>query len=274
MSIKAMFYLLILLLISAGLNRPLFAAPTSNDANINSRFSAVSERFNLCLGEIGDFYFSKKTLQSLKELKVALPNCDLVGIKSGNEEFQQYIFSELLGSHLRKHINDFSDASLASCHAKWTADWATARESALDVSSNWRIVGKVFAPQPSENSSDAALEVFLRARQEVEMTLIIQKRDIPNQPDKSNCYNMWTNISIARAENLAFVERTRMFERYRELGILPDTFPGLWLIIQHADLFPKFRQKGLAFFEEYALENKIPAEYVNALKRRIEMQRH
>ena len=216
----------------------------------------AAKSFELCLDDIGNYVFG---FQSSEAFPIeTCPSNDL----ATHLDIDRWRL-ELLGAQQRNEKFDLEHRQI--CLETWRKDWAKAIERATGAMPTSKTMERI-----PVNMTALESEVFYRSRIEQVMTLLAEERMTDYVHDNRSCYNIWLNISAARQENVAFFIHNSILDRLLSGEMSAAVHQRIWLVVQHADLFPNFQRRGLETFRTATKNNGFPEELASALEARIQ----
>jgi|GEM_PF-3140888 len=175
---------------------------------------------------------------------------------------------------VKSNYEVFSDVELEKCHDEWRRDWAHVAAMVYDG-----VEGKDYYHQSYlETPVDARkFEREIIERSLIDQALSNYTVDTYGRKfvryDGTTCRWLYSNLPLARADNVAFLIDGDLKEKF-EAGDIPlYAHKPFWFILQHADLFPEFQSSWLEVLRGGYQEHGFPKKLVDELEERVEFNK-
>lgn len=216
-----------------------------------------------CMEDMGDYLYSRH-----QNLNVLSEKCSL---QVDSEEWGVLDGYKAIIADIKKDYGMFSDTDLMECHQNWRHDWAHIAAMVYEG-----VEGKEYYHQSYLDIPETLTEF---ERELVERSLLDQA--LSNfivdtygrkfvQYDGATCRWLYSNLPLARADNIAFLNHWALREKYLRGEILPYVYKPMWFHLQHADLFPEFQKGWLEILKNSYQDHGFPKSLVDELGERVE----
>lgn len=190
--------------------------------------------------------------------------------QSRNTLWKQRAYDEL--HYWRNLALPLSEEEKQACEQYWHNAWRDVRLKMTDRINGSRVINSIL-PGTTENIPDelstVEAELFFRSAMEQEMTRNSMERGKNSGIPKSACRNPHKAMTLARLENVLYFDQQRVFDKGEADAWPNDINLRLWLVAQHADFFPAFQKRALAYFGMLHSQRAIPGQYIRMLENRI-----
>lgn len=225
---------------------------------------SAGEDLLTCMTHTGEFLYSASG-----DLSDVEAHCKFRNTAKGSEAHESFLKSL---HWTREKVAEFPVEEQNLCHQQWNADWDQVRTMVFS-----RVDGlEYFNDGIREIPEDATpLERAVTERSFIDQAMThltgeYFKDKGSVQYDGSTCHWLIFNMSMARADNVAFVESESVKKSYLSRELRPHAYRPLWFMLQHADLYYQFQQDWLATLQETYVEYGFTERLVESLTARVE----
>lgn len=220
-----------------------------------------------CMAEAGNYIYSPEPDLAAARVACRIPSA-AQELATDTNESVRFIASM---NSIRARFAVFSAKEREACHTEWRTDWAHAHDL-VDSDDTGNEDFRAAMRSLPDDLTDIERELIHRSYLEQALSqMAITRYGTPFSYDGASCSYLGFDISLARLNNIVFLQGHDIAAKYVNRQLSPAAYRALWFIVQHADEVPDLQADWLKRFKATYREFGFPELLVNSLQERVKL---